>query len=141
MSTMKPVTVRLKSRQDGEQVIQELPGEATIRGSQLYVRYEEPNSGPEGGATRTTVKIGEQELKIIRHGEVQSEQSFELGRRLPGFYRSPYTSFALSTHTTKLEVHRDGLNGKVEWTYDLYAFEQLSGHFAISLHIQEETKS
>lgn len=138
MSQNRSVRVRLHSQQDGEDVVQELPGDAILRGKSLYVRYDEPQEGPQGGKTRTTVKIGQHELKLIRHGEVQSEQSFELGRRLPGFYQSPYMKLAMSAHTQKLDIQMDGYSGQVAWAYDLYVFEDFSGHFAISLHIQEE---
>ena len=85
MSNMRPVQIRLHSRYEGEDVLQEMKGEAVLKGSVLYVRYEEPQAGPEGGITRTTLKLGGQSLKIIRHGEVESEQTFEMNRKLPGF--------------------------------------------------------
>lgn len=85
MSNMRPVHIRLHSRYEGEDVLQEMQGEAVLKGSVLYVRYEEPQVGPEGGTTRTTLKLGGQSIKIIRHGEVESEQTFELNRKLPWF--------------------------------------------------------
>jgi len=138
MSNMRPVQIRLHSRYEGEDVLQEMKGEAVLKGSVLYVRYEEPQAGPEGGITRTTLKLGGQSLKIIRHGEVESEQTFELNRKLPGFYRSPYMSFTLSTHTHKLDLSIQGLSARAAWSYDFYRFDEEAGHFEISLHIQEE---
>lgn len=131
-----PVCIRLHSRHEGDDVVQELPAEATIRGSSLYIRYEDPQDGK----TRTTVKIGQDELKLIRHGHIQSEQTFRQGSRLPGFYRSRYMNFMMSADTGKLDIRLDGLSGYVEWAYDLYVYEQFSGHFAISLWIQEGQK-
>lgn len=112
MSKMRPVQIRPHSRYEGEDVLQEMQGEAVVKGAYLYVRYEEPQAGPERGMTRTTLKLGEQSIKIIRHGEVESEQTFELNRKLPGFYRSPYMSFALSTNTQKLELSIQGLSAR-----------------------------
>ncbi|MNO72593.1 hypothetical protein D3C76_635450 [compost metagenome] len=132
--------IRLHSRYDGEDVVQELPAELIRKGPVLYVRYEEPEKGPQGGTTRTTIKITEDMIKIMRHGEVESEHSFQLGERLPGFYRSPYTTFNLSTHTTEMDMKIEGMYGNVRWGYDLYVYEDLSGQFAIHLHIQEELK-
>lgn len=77
-------------------------------------------------------------MKLIRHGGVESEQNFELGQRLPGFYKSPYTSFALSTDTKKLEISTAGMSAKLAFRYDLYMFEEKSGRFDISMEIQEE---
>lgn len=132
------VKIVVTSRQDGEETVQEVTGEAFVRGDTAYIKYEEPDPGPTGGVTRTLVKISGGELKIMRHGEVEAEQTFQVGRRLPGFYRSPFTKFNLSTHTRSLETRLVGPYGHIAWEYDLYVYEELSGNFAISLHIQEE---
>jgi uncharacterized beta-barrel protein YwiB (DUF1934 family) len=109
----------------------------------LYILYDETQSGPEGGEVivRNTLKIGDNGIKLIRHGSIQSEQSFEPGQCLPGFYRSPYTRFNLTTDTRKLDIKRDGRSLAVSWEYDLYVYGELSGQFAISLNIQEEPQS
>ncbi|SFS98178.1 DUF1934 domain-containing protein [Paenibacillus sp. 453mf] len=138
MSGWNPVKVHIYSMADGEKVIQTFTGEAIRKGSALYVRYEEEEQVPGGSKTRNTIKVTEHSLKLIRHGGVESEQNFELGQRLPGFYKSPYTSFALSTDTKKLEISTAGMSAKLAFRYDLYMFEEKSGHFDISMEIQEE---
>ncbi|ASA26568.1 hypothetical protein B9T62_32655 [Paenibacillus donghaensis] len=126
--------------QDGQENVLSTTGEAIIRGAQLFIRYEEREQGPQGEAqsVRTTLKIADHELKLIRHGAIESEQTFQAGRRLPGFYRSPYMQFNLSTDTRKLDIIRKGRSLQVSWEYGLYVYEELSGQFALSLHIQEE---
>lgn len=141
MSDRKQATIRLQSLHEGENTVHQLPAEVFAKGSALYVRYEEPKMGPHQGETRTTVKLTADELKIIRHGEVQSEQAFGLGRKLPGYYRSPFTSFNLSTHTQRLSIDLSGMSGSASWAYDLYVFDEFSGHFSISLTIQEAHES
>ncbi|MGG3280906.1 DUF1934 domain-containing protein [Paenibacillus solani] len=137
MNDRHRVSIRLQSLHEEENTVQELPGEAFIKGNVLYVRYIEPAAGPHQGETRAMLKLSEDELKLIRHGQVESEQSFRLGQQLPGYYRSPFTSFQLSTHTRHLELELDGLSGRAAWAYDLYVFGELSGHFSISLTIRE----
>lgn len=141
MNDRKQVSIRLQSLHEGENTIQELPAEALIKGNVLYVRYTEPALGPHQGETRAMLKLTEDELKLIRHGEVESEQAFKLGQRLPGYYRSPFTSFNLSTHTQRLELALEGVSGRAAWAYDLYVFDEFSGHFSISLTIQEAHES
>ncbi|MBW4838520.1 MAG: DUF1934 domain-containing protein [Paenibacillaceae bacterium] len=138
MPETKPVSLVLTSRQEAEETVQHLRGNAVRRGESVYIRYEEPDPGPDGAKTRTMIKITGDELKIIRHGGVEAEQTFRSGRRLPGFYRSPFTRFNLSTDTVKLESRWEGRVGQVVWEYDLYVFEELSGRFELSLHIQED---
>ena len=141
MSDRKQATIILHSLHEGENTVQELPAEVFAKGNALYVRYEEPKMGPYQGDTRATVKLTGDELKIIRHGEVQSEQAFRLGQKLPGYYRSPFTSFQLSTHTQRLSIDIDDMSGRASWAYDLYVFDEFSGHFSISLTIQEDHES
>jgi uncharacterized beta-barrel protein YwiB (DUF1934 family) len=112
-----------------------------VRGNTCYVQYTEEQSMPHQGQVRTLLKISDHSLKIIRHGTVESEQSFIAQQRCPGFYRSPYTSFNLSTQTDKLEINKHRNELKITWAYDLYVYEELNGHFINSLHIQEEVKS
>lgn len=144
MSKKHPVRVRLSSHQDQGQTVQEYRGEHIDKGSSIYIRYEESGEGLPQAADRdktmTTVKIDRDHdiIKIIRHGAVQSEQAFQLGRRLPGFYRSPYVSTQLSQETTHMHIDMQEVGGMVEWSYELFAHEESTGEFKISLTIQEE---
>ncbi|KAA9004641.1 DUF1934 domain-containing protein [Paenibacillus spiritus] len=137
-----PVAVLLESVRDGQRSVIRASGEAVERGTQLYVRFEEKSEGPRGESlsVRTTIKAGQGELKLIRHGAVESKQTFREGASQPGFYRSPYTQFNLSTETGQLEMVRSGRSLQASWTYELYVYGEASGSFAISLDIQEEPK-
>ncbi|OXL86577.1 hypothetical protein BCV73_28505 [Paenibacillus sp. SSG-1] len=141
MPDARKATVRLRSRHDGQEVNQEMTAQVFARGQALYVMYEEPEADLQGRKTKTTVKIGANSLKMIRHGAVESEHSFQEGQRLPGFYRSPYTSFNLSTDTRSLKMDLDGMTGEISWAYDLYVYEECTGHFTISFFIQEDNQS
>ncbi|AZS13135.1 DUF1934 domain-containing protein [Paenibacillus lutimineralis] len=138
MTDKNGAKIVITSRQGQEETIQELTGEAMVRGDVIYIRYEEVEKGPTGGVTRALVKISGDEVKIMRHGEVESEQTFRTGHKLPGFYFSPFTKFHLSTVTHRLESKFSGAFGQVTWDYDLYVYDELSGNFNISLLIQEE---
>lgn len=137
------VAITLESTQNGERSILKAEGEAVAKGEVLYIRYEEIQQGPQGEqvSVRTTLKVSANGLKLIRHGGVESEQSFTPGTRQPGFYRSPYTQFNLSTDTRRLDIVRSGRSLTVSWDYELYVYEALSGEFAISMQIQEEAQS
>lgn len=138
MLGIKRAAITICSRQDGEETVEQLQGEVFTKGSTVYIKYEQSVAEPKEGVTRTMIKISDNELKIMRHGMVQSEQTFQQGQRLPGFYRSPFMSFNLSTKTDHLVVKLEETRGDVEWGYDLYVYDDFSGHFSISLHIQEE---
>lgn len=139
MPDHKPASITLTSLQDGTETVQSYQGQVFSAGGAIYLKYEEHGQGPTGEeVTRATVKITPSELKLIRHGTVESSQTFQAGRRLPGYYRAAYTSFNLSTETHSLTLNLDGLSGSAKWKYDLYVYDELAGQFDISLHIQEE---
>lgn len=141
MPGMHRVLIRISSRQDEETVEQTLAGQLFEKEKSLFIRYAEPGADGSGEGVRTLLKVTPEELKIIRHGEVESEQSFRKGSRLPGFYRSPYARFALITHTRELRVRMQGLSGEIRWEYELEVQDVISGRFSISLTIQEEVNS
>lgn len=138
MSEKKKVLVQVRSQQESENTSGQFLGEMTVRGNTRYVQYVEEYQAPTQGQVRTLLKITDNTLKIIRHGSVESEQSFSAQERLPGFYRSPYTSFNLSTVTDTIEISNHGNELTISWVYDLYVYDELNGHFINSLHIQEE---
>ncbi|CAH0122331.1 MULTISPECIES: DUF1934 domain-containing protein [unclassified Paenibacillus] len=142
MSVKRQVRVRVESNHERETTVQEFTGVRLVKGRYVYVRYEErtePVSGGESARTMTTVKIGDDELKIIRHGHVQSEQSFRAGRKLPGFYRSPYAQFQLSTYTRELQMDVQEAAMRMAWVYDLFVHGECTGRFAVQISIQEES--
>ncbi|WP_223069346.1 DUF1934 domain-containing protein [Paenibacillus caui] len=143
MPDSRAAAITLQSSDGTETSVQHMRGEVIHAGTGTYIRYEEPEQGPTGGTTRTTVIINKNELKILRHGEIQSQQTFRPGERLPGFYRSPLTTFQLSTDTKSLEIDTNvnGGSWSLKWAYDLYVYEELSGQFTISLQIQEEIRT
>ncbi|GGA52942.1 DUF1934 domain-containing protein [Paenibacillus physcomitrellae] len=132
------VVITLTSFDGTDKTVQHMRGELVQGAAGSYIRYEEPEPGPKGGKTRTTVRISGGELRVLRHGEVESQQTFSAGQKLPGFYRSPFTTFNLSTDTKSVDIRLDGSNGTLDWVYDLYVYEELAGRFTISLQIQEE---
>ena len=143
MPDSRAAVITLHSSDGTESTVQHLSGEVVYTKTGLFIRYEEPDQIADGVATRTTIiwSEGGEELKVLRHGGVQSQQLFRVGERLPGFYRSPFTTFNLSTHTRMLEIALNGGFGTLKWTYDFYVYEELSGQFTISMQIQEEPRT
>lgn len=135
MTEFNQVQLTLQSDQDGEQSTTQFIGQAFQKGSSLYIRYTE-SADTLQQEVRTVVKIDDHEVKIMRRGAVESDQTFRQEERLPGSYRSPFATFTLLTHTRQLTQVLDGHLGRVNWEYELYVHEELTGTFKISLHIQ-----
>ncbi|GGJ31423.1 DUF1934 domain-containing protein [Paenibacillus hunanensis] len=140
MTETNEVRLTLRSEQDGEVGTTHMVGQVFAKGNNLYIRYAEPPQPPQQ-EIRTTVKISNDEIKIMRHGGVESEQTFRPGEQLLGFYQSPFTRFEMETYTRSLHHGLNGITGHIAWEYDLYVHEQLSGRFKVSLHIQANDES
>ncbi|MFD0590500.1 DUF1934 domain-containing protein [Paenibacillus sp. GCM10027627] len=133
----------LESKQNGEKATHKYKGEWFRKEKSVYIRYEE-----EGG-TKALVRYTPGELFIKRSGAVQSEQTFTAGQSRRGVYRNDVALFDLETRTSSLVLNAkaSGDRGEMlptappftlEWRYDLYVSEQMSGRFHIRLHIQED---
>ncbi|WP_338553988.1 DUF1934 domain-containing protein [Paenibacillus sp. KS-LC4] len=147
MSERMNVSIRLESRQDGAVQVSEHRGELFRKDRSIYIRYEESIEGEaKAEPIRSLIRYRQGELLITRRGAVDSEQLFAVGGRRAGRYRSPFTSFPMETETKRLAFHaEDAAAGEsaeppftIEWNYDLWIEEHLSGQFHIRLHIQGE---
>jgi len=136
MSVSIPVRIRLDSTIDGEQTRHHYHGELYRRGATVYIRYVE--SDEQAGEIRTIVKLSAQEIKIMRSGRIQSEQSFVLHERRRGLYRTEMGVLPLETDTMSMELDISAGHCAAAWTYSLYIAEEHAGIYALKLTIQEE---
>ncbi|MCR2807775.1 DUF1934 domain-containing protein [Paenibacillus soyae] len=135
--------IMIESKADGEKSTHKHKGEWFRKERSLYIRYAESES------TRAIVRYSPGELFLKRSGGVQSEQLFVPGQTRIGTYRSALTTFELETRTKSLSLQAKARGDAgaalpsmppftLDWRYELYVSEQLSGRFHIRLHLQED---
>lgn len=138
--------ILIESKADGEKTTHRYRGEWFRKERSLFIRYAESEE------TRALVRYSPGELFIKRSGGVQSEQHFVPGQTRSGTYRSAITIFELEARTKSLSLQAKApgeagaaLPSKppftLDWRYELYVSEQMSGRFHIRLHIQEDRES
>ncbi|WP_027086377.1 DUF1934 domain-containing protein [Cohnella panacarvi] len=145
-SSKASVRIKLDSTADGEKLSRELNGEWYYRNNGIYVRYTESE---EGHSVRTLVSWKDGVLKVARRGDAESDQTFALGKRLPGYYANSQVRLNLDTETTLLRVVSDTIPGKaegappqpslplvLEWHYSLWAADEQAGNFIVRLHAE-----
>ncbi|MBO9597518.1 MAG: DUF1934 domain-containing protein [Cohnella sp.] len=143
-SSKASVRIRLDSTADGEKLSRELNGEWYYRNNGIYVRYTETE---EGRSVRTLVSWKDGVLKVVRRGDAESDQTFALGKRLPGYYANSQVRLNLDTETTLLRVVSDtipiegaspqpSLPLVLEWHYSLWAADEQAGTFIVRLHAE-----
>jgi uncharacterized beta-barrel protein YwiB (DUF1934 family) len=130
------VRIRIESRQGGQEDLQLAQGDLYPKGKHFYIRYDE--AAAELGRTTTLLKLETGQMRIIRQGDVESEQSFVPGERSIGFYQTTQGRLELEMHTHDMSSDlNDGL-GWVSWSYDLIVQGEPAGLYEIKLVIQEE---
>ncbi|RTE09635.1 DUF1934 domain-containing protein [Paenibacillus whitsoniae] len=136
MTDKQRVRIRIESRSGSETTVQKARGELYRKGDHTYIRYEEePN---ELGRTVTLIRLEAEQIRIIRQGDVQAEQTFVAGEKRTGFYHTPQLRMELETETHTLVSEAVNGIGITRWSYDLYASGTHAGAYRIKLLIQEE---
>jgi uncharacterized beta-barrel protein YwiB (DUF1934 family) len=135
MAESRKVNIRIVSRAGDETIEQQIEGSLYIKNGHAYIRYEEPFERM--GRTVTLVKIDPGEIKIIRRGDIASEQLFAIGLRTSGVYETPQSVLQLSMFTHRIDARLQSGIGAVEWSYDLYVAGELAGTYALQIEIQE----
>jgi uncharacterized beta-barrel protein YwiB (DUF1934 family) len=130
------VRIRIESTQDGQQTLQTADGDLYPKGDHVYIRYEEAQS--ELGRTTTLLKLEPGQIRIIRQGDVASEQTFVPGERRIGFYQTVQGRLELEMQTHGLESEVSQGLGWVTWSYELFVQGEPAGLYEIKLVIQEE---
>lgn len=144
------VRITLDSTADGEKLSRTLDGEWYYRNNGIYVKYEEED---EGNRVRTLVSWKNGVLKVTRRGDAESEQSFALGDRLPGYYANGQVRLNLDSETTLLRVVSDTIPGAderalpqpalplvLEWHYNLWSEDEPAGRFIVRLHAERRDR-
>ncbi|OPH49001.1 hypothetical protein BC351_37865 [Paenibacillus ferrarius] len=136
MTAKARVRIRIESRSGSETTVQKARGDLYRKGNHTYIRYEEePN---ELGRTVTLIKLEENQIRIVRQGDVQAEQTFVAGEKRIGYYQTPQGRLELEIETHELKSEAEQGIGITRWSYDLYASGAHAGAYRIKLLIQEE---
>lgn len=148
----RQVRIRIESSGGGQSSKLQAEGEwyETTTGSS-YVRYPEPD--PSLGKTTTMVKWNDKEVRVLRHGEIESDQTFVSGARMAGNYWLPASSDPAADKmsgsqtrgrmllecVTRTIAHKSVERGhSVKWKYELYVDGQYTGVYKIRLDIEEK---
>jgi uncharacterized beta-barrel protein YwiB (DUF1934 family) len=135
----KSVQITIESKQQGEHVTQTVPGEVILKGDIVYIRYMEPEEH-QMGTTSTTIKFSFDELRVIRHGEVEAEQVFRMNETIPGFYRVGPMRLAMETKMVALKNRLKQGIGELAWQYTLILDEQSAHPVDVRLVIREDVR-
>lgn len=136
----KKVVVTIKNRQvvnnEEENIELITTGKFYKKGNTYYVVYDETElSGMEG--TTTTVKIGEDEVNLIRFGTTNSRLNFKKGITDVSLYKTPYGILELVIKPYFIDIAVDDAGGDILLKYNLETGGQHQSNNELFINILE----
>ena len=128
------VEIAIESVMDGEKTFHRMQGRWYRKGDHAFVRYEETD--PSLGRTATTMKYSADEIRIVRHGEIEAEQTYIPGRRLRGTYRTGQGMLALENLTHLIRTAQSQTEERIFWSYDLYIDDERIGTYELTVTVR-----
>lgn len=125
-----PVKLKVKTVVDEEEYELTTFGHFFKKGQSAYLKYEE---SMEEGAVKTTVKIKENEVLILRSGAVDMRLHFLLDKTTPGTYQTPLGVLATETETKRIMIEEE----RIEILYKLSIQGSHAGTYHMNIHYQE----
>jgi uncharacterized beta-barrel protein YwiB (DUF1934 family) len=135
MTEKRNVRLQITSRSEGHVIEQTFKAELYVKGDNCYYRYYETDENM--GRTITTLKVEPQQIRIIRHGDIQSEQTFALQSHKSFYYQTPQGRLELTTYTHEINLSLTDQVGTISWSYDLLVSDDLSGTYSLTVEISE----
>ena len=134
MNGKNKVMLTLNSYSNDETICLTYLADRYVKGVNQYFRYTEVEGN---GRTVTLLKVGPEEIRVIRQGDIESEQTFAVGEFRQGFYRTDQGTLQLSTRTSLVSVHLEEGLGTVEWAYEMHLAGEFVGNYRLDVKIEE----
>lgn len=112
------IVLKGKQEIDGEENCYELTtmGNYTKKGDKYYISYEGSEiTGYEN--TRTTLKVKEDYVSMIRFGKASAQMIFEKGSKYSGYYNTPYGGLTVDVTTKDIQVNINDDGGEFKLDY------------------------
>ncbi|PRX35790.1 uncharacterized beta-barrel protein YwiB (DUF1934 family) [Orenia metallireducens] len=101
-----------------------------------YLKYKEDLEGLKG--VETTLKIKEDELTLIRQGQVRMIQEFVLDKQNNFDYHTPYGTLSFQVEVEELNIDVDFFQGVIDLSYQLYNGEELISKNQLNIIYKED---
>jgi uncharacterized beta-barrel protein YwiB (DUF1934 family) len=135
MTVSRRVQLQIISKSGDQHIEQNFQAELYVKGTHIYYRYNEVDENM--GRTITTLKVEPQQIRIIRHGDIQSEQTFVPQSNRAGSYQTPQGTLELATFTHDISTNLTDQLGDISWSYDLLVSGEQAGTYYLTAKISE----
>ena len=135
-----PSLTAILTRQEDDKVEVTAPGEYSIKDGKEYIRYTEyltENDILKDHETRSTIIIhNNNEIEVIKSGEVDSYMLFSEGERMDGCYKTPFGSFEIGVKTNSLKIEKQAEKIKIEVQYSMQIFGEDANQCSVRIQIE-----
>ncbi|GMQ56036.1 hypothetical protein AN1V17_04280 [Vallitalea sediminicola] len=118
----KDVLVRVKGVQtdmfESDEIELVTTGGYVEKNNKVYITYIDSTIDGDK-ETKTTIKLEEEQISILRFGGVNSHMVFEQDKTHITHYQTPYGMFEINTHTKKISVDKKEAFMEINVSYDL----------------------
>lgn len=132
---MQDVVVHMHSEQRSDGAVTKIeqcyPSKGTVKPGGWYFTYVE--SVADVGDVRTVLKVGTDEVTILRQGPLEMKQRFQAGVDSESIYASPFGRFQMKVYTRRLQVTQQANRPlAVDLAYQLWLNEAYVGEVELA---------
>ena len=110
-------------------------GTMTLRGSDIYLSYQESElTGMEG--TTTTFAVEGARVTLLRTGTVNSQMIFEEGEQHTSLYETPFGELTVDIQTSKLIHNLSERGGLMEIKYSIAMEHTVTGRNCFKIRVR-----
>lgn len=126
----------IRDKSQKENVAFDTIGLYYLKGNNTYLTFEEPN---DAGKIKTTVKITDSEVLILRSGAVKMRQLYRKNEEIIGTFQNQMGTFEMTTKTNNIEYkwYKNSQKGMLFLSYELLLQGEKSGRYTISITFKE----
>lgn len=88
------------------------------------------------GSSKTVIVIRDEEVTMMREGDVCTQMVFSQGRRHLSLYHTPYGDMTVGVHARHVLVDMDREGGDLELDYDIEIDHSVTGRNVFSIHVE-----
>ncbi|MEH7106225.1 DUF1934 domain-containing protein [Bacillus sp. JJ1764] len=135
-NTEIPVKINIKTTIDEQETVELIVfGRFYQKENASFLQYKEVL---EEGTVKTIIKLGINEMLILRSGAVKMRLPFQLEKEQRGSYELPFGVFETATLAKKMAYHFENKAGFIELLYDFSLQGEQAGSYHLQINFQEE---
>ena len=112
--------------------------ELVKQNDKYYVTFCDTESLENESPSKTTLKIENEKVTLLRYGSSNTQFIFEQGKKHTGQYETPYGAFSVGVFADNLRVDITENGGSLDVSYGIYLNDLISQYNELTIHLKEQ---